>query len=141
MLFRAVLNESQVVLNEMTVNGLTRMLSKDATKVDTVVLPKILSSIDGKQITFGLVDDQNNEVDATVAYNQIVNALKASRITIAKTGILIQVINKLASYNKRLNLPVRVAAPAAKSYSSAPIARRYSQPSNGQTAQSAASGM
>jgi len=111
MLFKSVLTEARVVLNEMTVNGLISILTKDTSKVDKVVLPNILNKIGAEPgYSIGLFqNDGVTEIDATAAYSQIVAALKGSPINISANGMLVQVINKLASTNKTQNAPVRVA--------------------------------
>ena len=120
--FKQVLADAQVYLTEMTVNGLITALSKDADKVDSVVLPRILKGVESGGYSPGLRDDMGNELDATTAYDQVCRSLGAKGITIAKSGSLVSIINKLASGNKLRNGQVRLPDKSKPAWS--PIQRR-----------------
>jgi len=120
--FKQVLSDCQITLNEMTVGGLIQALSKDADKVDSVVLPRILKGVETGGYAPGLRDDMGREIDGTTAYDQVCRSLGAKGITIAKSGNLVSIINRLASGNKLRNSPVRLPDKTKPTWS--PIQRR-----------------
>ena len=120
--FKQVLADAQVYLTEMTVNGLISALSKDAGKVDSVILPRILKGVESGGYSPGLRDDRGNELDATTAYDQVCRSLGAKGITIAKSGSLVAIINRLASGNKLRNGQVKLPDKTKPTWS--PIQRR-----------------
>jgi hypothetical protein len=120
--FSRVLADAQIYLSEMTVNGLINALSKDAGKVDTVILPKILAGVESGGYAPGLRDDLGNEVDATTAYDQVRRSLKSSGVNVALNGKLVSIINRLASGNKLRKSPVKLPDRNKPAWS--PIQRR-----------------
>ena len=106
--FKTILEEVQVYLTEMSVNGLINALSKDKTNVDSVILPKILAGVQSGGYSPGLKDDLGREVDATTAFDQICRSLKEKGVAVAQTGKLVAIVNKLASGNKLRNGQVKL---------------------------------
>ena len=120
--FKQVLSDCQITLNEMTVGGLIQALSKDADKVDSVVLPRILKGVETGGYAPGLRDDMGREIDGTTAYDQVCRSLKSSGVNVALNGKLVSIINKLASRNKLRNGQVRLPDKSKPVWS--PIQRR-----------------
>jgi len=122
--FQKVLEDVGILLSEMSVAGLVQALSKDSSTVDSVVLPKLLRNIETGGYASGLRDGEGNEVDAGTAYEQVCRELSRKRISVAQTGMLVKIVNRLASGNKVKNSPVRLPDQPRQTWS--PIQRRVS---------------